>query len=197
MVGPNPAMPSRTLRPNKAIQTPDRTDNFGHRTAEGLPGWVSKYKSARCAAAIWSILLAVICRNHVLVIASGFAWMSGPKYPKNSHRHIRQLDKWRAGPWRGDEGQAVSQAWLAMRLAADAELSWPGHSRFGGSWHWRRAHRDGAFPASRPEKSRRRRTAPDSHNSIRSGRTGIPASDIVTAVFLVSRSPRKPKAASR
>ena len=73
MVGPNPAMPSRTLRPNKAIQTPDRTDSLGKRTAEGLPGWVSKYKSARCAAAILFIFLAVICCNYVLVSTGGFA----------------------------------------------------------------------------------------------------------------------------
>lgn len=69
MVGPKPAMPSRTLLPNKAIQTPDRTDNFGHRTAEALPGWVSKYNSARCAAAIWFIRFAVICCNYV--------WLAG------------------------------------------------------------------------------------------------------------------------
>ena len=60
MVGPNPAIPSRTLRPNKAIQTPERTNSFGERTAEGLPGWVSKYNSALRAAAIFPILFAVI-----------------------------------------------------------------------------------------------------------------------------------------
>ena len=47
MVGPKPAMPSRTLRPSRAIQTPERTDNFGERTADGLPGCNSQYNSAR------------------------------------------------------------------------------------------------------------------------------------------------------
>jgi hypothetical protein len=60
MVGPNPAMPSRTLLPNNAIQTPDRTNSLGKRTADGLPGCVSKYNSARWAAAILFILFAVI-----------------------------------------------------------------------------------------------------------------------------------------
>jgi hypothetical protein len=189
MVGPNPAMPSRTLFPNKAIQTPDRTDRFGHRTAEGLPGWVSKYKSARCAAAIWFILLAVICCNYVLAVAGGFAWIGGPKYPKNSQRHIRQRDKWRASPWRGDEGPAFWQERRATSLDAGENLSGSGHSSFpcGES----RSHRDDAALASSSKKFPRRRTAPGSHKSIRSARTGIPASGIAAAIFLGSRSPRK------
>ena len=38
MVGPKPAIPSRTLRPRSAIQMPERTKILGERTAEGLVG---------------------------------------------------------------------------------------------------------------------------------------------------------------
>jgi hypothetical protein len=37
MVGPKPTMPSPMLWPSSAIQTPERTNNLGERTAEGLP----------------------------------------------------------------------------------------------------------------------------------------------------------------
>ena len=49
---PKPAMPSLMFWPKSAIHVPERQDNAGLRTADGLPGYAAKYNSARCIAAV-------------------------------------------------------------------------------------------------------------------------------------------------
>ena len=71
-VGPKPAIPSRTVRPRRATQTPERVKSRGRRTAEGLPGCAKKYNSIRSFTADLLRFLSLISYKNAGGDAGGF-----------------------------------------------------------------------------------------------------------------------------
>jgi hypothetical protein len=75
-VGPKPAIPSRTVRPRRATQTPERVKSRGRRTAEGLPGCAKKYNSIRSFTADLLRFLSLISYKNAGRDAGGFIFFA-------------------------------------------------------------------------------------------------------------------------